>query len=639
MKIKSLASIACALIVLASFNANAVVNILNGVQYKWLELTAPETLGKSRDDVQAAIIAANAGDVLYGYKYASRAQVKDLLLSYVPWDSVDGYHAASAAVNGTVALIAAFGPTDTVAGNGTDDLIDSVDGFTDVKFDGYDSMSGLYGIPDECGTAMSCESYIELYRDAAQNNTLAYLNSFHGFDDTYTGPDLVPVSNSEVSATRSSFLVRALDIAITYAPDANSGNAASYEFTGTCTDGDGVVTVAITGAGTPPANQDVTCTPGTITGTWDATFDVSSITDGPNALTITASQTDALANTGNADPVQVNKDATVPDVVISDAQDVANAGNAASYPVSGTCTVGDGNVTVAITGAVPANQTATCTPGTSTGIWAATFDVSSITDGVDALTINASQMDAFANTGNANPVLVDKDVIKPGVVISAPATTNNTPFDITITFDEAVTGFVSDGITVSNATVGGFAGSGAVYTATITPGVAGGGNITIDVAAGVAEDAATNTNTAATQAVVTPAGSATNTTISVSATSVAVSSGSATVTITVQAKDANGNNFNVSAGDVTLASTGSGLISPSPATDNNDGTYTATISDPVVETVTISGTISGNTISDTAEVRFFAPDGGGGGGSNNPVYMLLLSLLLVTLRHKHRAVF
>jgi hypothetical protein len=368
-------------------------------------------------------------------------------------------------------------------------------------------------------------------------------------------------------------------------------------------------------------------------GQWAATFDVSSITDGVNALTINASQTDAFDNTGNADPVLVDKDATVPDVVISGAP-VANAGNAASYPVSGTCTDGDGDVTVAITGAgtPPPNQTVPCTTGT--GTWAATFDVSSISDGVNALTINASQTDAFANTGTAAQVQVDKDVTEPGVVISAPATTNNTPFVITITFDEAVTGFVSGGITTSvNATVGSFAGSGAVYIATITPSGAG-GEITIDVAAGVAEDAASNTNTAATQAVVTPAVSATNTTISVSATSIAA--GSATVTITVQAKDANGNDFTVSGGLVTLASTGSGSISA--VIDNADGTYTALISDPVVETVAISGTISGNTITDTAEVRFFASDGGGG-GSINPVYMLLLLLLLVTLRHKNRAVF
>jgi hypothetical protein len=364
---------------------------------------------------------------------------------------------------------------------------------------------------------------------------------------------------------------------------------------------------------------------------------------------------------------------------------------------------------VAITGATPANQAVPCTAGT--GTWNATFDVSLIPDGENALTINASQTDALANTANADPVQVEKDATEPGVVISgAPAETNNTPFGITITFDEVVTGFVLDEITAVNATVGSFAGVGDVYTATITPD--GAGDITIDIAAGVAEDAATNTNTAAVQAVVafnndadndgiadniecpdnappftsppcpdadgdsipdaldtdsdndgitdtdeigtdilnpldsdgdgipdyldadSAPLSAANTTISVSAESVAA--GATTITITVQAKDANVNDFTVSGGVVTLASTGSGSISA--VTDNNDGTYTATISNKVAEAVTISGTIAGNAITDTAAVTFVAA-GDGGGGSNNPLYMLFLLLVLVTLRYKHRAVF
>ncbi|PCJ34700.1 MAG: hypothetical protein COA99_14445, partial [Moraxellaceae bacterium] len=75
-----------------------------------------------------------------------------------------------------------------------------------------------------------------------------------------------------------------------------------------------------------------------------------------------------------------------------------------------------------------------------------------------------------------------------------------------------------------------------------------------------------------------------------------------TVTITVQAKDAAGNNLITSGGPVTLASTGSGIISV--VADNNDGTYTATITDAIAENVTISGTINTFTIIDTASVAF-----------------------------------
>ena len=73
-------------------------------------------------------------------------------------------------------------------------------------------------------------------------------------------------------------------------------------------------------------------------------------------------------------------------------------------------------------------------------------------------------------------------------------------------------------------------------------------------------------------------------------------------TITVQAKDTDGNNFTESAGVVLLSSTGSAALSA--VTDNNDGTYTATVTSIVAEAVTISGSIAGNNITDNAVVTF-----------------------------------
>ena len=70
---------------------------------------------------------------------------------------------------------------------------------------------------------------------------------------------------------------------------------------------------------------------------------------------------------------------------------------------------------------------------------------------------------------------------------------------ITVTFNEAVTGFVVGDITVANGTLSNFAGSGTTYTATLTAADNFSGNITVDVAASVAQDAATNNNAAATQ--------------------------------------------------------------------------------------------------------------------------------------------
>ena len=82
---------------------------------------------------------------------------------------------------------------------------------------------------------------------------------------------------------------------------------------------------------------------------------------------------------------------------------------------------------------------------------------------------------------------------------SAPGT-----FIATVTFSEAVTGFVDGELTATNAAVGALApagGAGTIFTATITP--AGTGDIALNVAANVAQDADGNDNIAAPQVIVT----------------------------------------------------------------------------------------------------------------------------------------
>lgn len=100
-------------------------------------------------------------------------------------------------------------------------------------------------------------------------------------------------------------------------------------------------------------------------------------------------------------------------------------------------------------------------------------------------------------TSNNTASLNDKTVPTVTVTTAASDPTNSSPFFVTITFSESVTGFTSDKITVGNGAVSNFAGSGTTYTADITP--SGNGNVTVDVAAGVATDGASNSNTAATQ--------------------------------------------------------------------------------------------------------------------------------------------
>jgi hypothetical protein len=93
---------------------------------------------------------------------------------------------------------------------------------------------------------------------------------------------------------------------------------------------------------------------------------------------------------------------------------------------------------------------------------------------------------------------VTGDAVAPTCVITADAA-DITPaaFTCTFTFSESVTGFTVGDITVGNGSAGSFAGSGAVYTAVITPTATG--TVTVDVGAGVCVDAANNANTAALQ--------------------------------------------------------------------------------------------------------------------------------------------
>ena len=106
--------------------------------------------------------------------------------------------------------------------------------------------------------------------------------------------------------------------------------------------------------------------------------------------------------------------------------------------------------------------------------------------------------------------------------------------------------------------------------------------------------------------------SASTTIISVASPSVSAN-GFSTTTITAQAKDGIGDDFTDGGSIVALSSTGSAIISS--VTDNNDGTYTAEISNTVAETVTISGTINGALITDTA-VTTFVDSAPGGVASN-----------------------
>ena len=107
--------------------------------------------------------------------------------------------------------------------------------------------------------------------------------------------------------------------------------------------------------------------------------------------------------------------------------------------------------------------------------------------------------DAAGNKNTAaTPKTVTIDMDPPTVSITVPTGVQGGAFDVTVEFDESVTGFVQSELRVSGAgaTVTAFSGTGTTYTATITPTQPG--TVTLSVAADVAQDAVGNKNTAAT---------------------------------------------------------------------------------------------------------------------------------------------
>ena len=133
-----------------------------------------------------------------------------------------------------------------------------------------------------------------------------------------------------------------------------------------------------------------------------------------------------------------------------------------------------------------------------TAIFTPTADVS---DATNVITVGTGWTDAAGNppAGSTTSDNYAVDTIAPTCTITCVQTSPSatTPLNFTFTFSESVTGFTLGDITVGNGSAGNFAGSGAIYTADITP--TGMSVVTVDVAGSVCQDAAGNNNSAATQ--------------------------------------------------------------------------------------------------------------------------------------------
>ncbi len=200
-------------------------------------------------------------------------------------------------------------------------------------------------------------------------------------------------------------------------------------------------------------------------------------------------------------------------VGVNAAQDVAGNGNTTSNDVTvtfngtGPVATADplltGDSTPTLTGTVEATAvtvTVTVNGVTYDAVVSGTDWTADITDTLpdgtyDVVLVATDNVgDSGVNTITGGLVI---DSTAPGVTVSSTAApaTNTSPIPFTITFTEDVTNFVEGDITVVGGTIdgGSFAGSGSVYSFTVTPD--SDGNVIVSVAAGVAEDGVGNLNT------------------------------------------------------------------------------------------------------------------------------------------------
>jgi hypothetical protein len=103
--------------------------------------------------------------------------------------------------------------------------------------------------------------------------------------------------------------------------------------------------------------------------------------------------------------------------------------------------------------------------------------------------------DAAGNPNSAsNTLLLKTDFTAPRVILEGPATTNASPFEVTATFTEPVTGLGPDDVVISNGQVLAVDGAGTTYTLSIQPNAEG--VVTLSLKNGAAVDASGNLSAA-----------------------------------------------------------------------------------------------------------------------------------------------
>ncbi|MFP6791402.1 MAG: Ig-like domain-containing protein [Thalassolituus sp.] len=217
---------------------------------------------------------------------------------------------------------------------------------------------------------------------------------------------------------------------------------------------------------------------------------VTPTTDGAVTLDVAANAAQDAAGNNSAAAAQlaVTYDAIAPTVLLTAPATLVNAAFTATITFSE-------NVTDFVVADISAsNATLSDFSGSGTSY---TVLVTPTTDGTVTLdVVNAVAVDVAGNSNNAaGQLVVTYDATAPTVALTTAATLVNEPFTVTATFSEMVTGVELADFVVTNGTAGNLAALGNAYSVLITP--TADGDVTVNMAAGAASDAAGNTSTAA----------------------------------------------------------------------------------------------------------------------------------------------
>jgi methionine-rich copper-binding protein CopC len=339
-------------------------------------------------------------------------------------------------------------------------------------------------------------------------------------------------------------------------------------------------------------------TKGTLTGS-GAIYTIPVTPSAQGAVTCTVSPGAALDSFSNGNTVSntasVTYDNVAPTVSVT-----PNGTTAKNSPITFTLTFSESVTGLTASGITVTNGTKGALTGSGTTY---TIPVTPTAQGAVTCSVNAAAaQDAASNNNTAsNTASITYDSVAPAVTVTpSSGTVTSVPINFTITFSEPVTGLTAGGITVGNGTKGTLTGSGTTYTMPVTPTAFGA--VTCAVGVGVAQDAATNGNTASNTASVNLNPSCT---ISPTGTS---ANGTITFTLTfsepVDKPNASAN-ITVSGGNKgTLSGTAPSTVYTLPVTPSGSSGSTVTC---LMKANAVSDNYGNkNTISNTASVTYDA---------------------------------